>query len=327
MVSFFKDKSAAGVFGLVIVSAGIRAFFWRTPPQIVTSPGDGLIYYPLSYLSKVTAGIAVPLIYHLLVLIQALRLNYALNDFRMFPKPAFTTALAYVMLTALIPAWNNITSALVTNSMLIWLVYRMIRLHNTHQPKTLVYNIGLITGSTVLLYYPSFPLILVIFFALGTIRPFRPNEWVILLLGVITPFYFLAGWLFLDDKLKLFSGQLKMFYPHVVTPANLLFALITFGIATVGVITGIYLWQSNSNRMVIQVRKNWMILFTMLLVLVPPVFLIRNLWPDALLLATVPASAFVSNSFLYPKRNVYPPLLFWIFVALIIYNNWFIAKI
>ena len=49
-------------------------------------------------------------------------------------------------------------------------------------------------------------------FALGTLRPFRINEWITLLFGIITPFYFLAGWLFLNDKFDLVVNPVKNVY-------------------------------------------------------------------------------------------------------------------
>ncbi|HEY6979139.1 MAG TPA: DUF6427 family protein [Chitinophagaceae bacterium] len=326
MISFFKEKSTVAVIGLIIVSTVIRAFFWRQSPGIVTTESDGFIYYLLSPLAFLS-GIALTFLYHFIVVFQALRLNYILNDARLFPRPAFTTALAYIVLTALLPAWNNITSALIVNSMLIWLLSRLIKLQSTQQPKTLVYNIGLITGITILLYFPACFLVPVIFFALASFRPFRPNEWTVLLLGILTPFYFLTGWLFLNDKLDLVIHQLEIFRLHIIRPSSILFAIITFSIAGVAIAAGILMWQSNINRMAIQVRKHWSVLFIMLILLLPAIYLIDNAWPDALLLAAIPAATFVSNAFLYPKRNLGPALLFWILVALVIYNNWVIAKI
>jgi len=326
VVSFFKDKSPAAVFGLVIVSIGVRAFFWKQSPSIVISSNDGLIYYLLQNFSALPGNL-VAVIYHMLIVIQALRLNYALNDARMFSKPAYTTSLAYILLTALLPSWNNITAALVINSMIIWLIYRMIRLYNTQKPKTLVYNIGLITGCTVLLYFPSLPLALVAFFAVAFLRPFRFNEWIILLIGIITPFYFLAGWLFLNDRFYLFTDALKIFHLTIIRPVNLLVTIATFAFAGLVTIIGIFMWQSNNGKMVIHARKVWSILFIMLILLLSTVYYMRDAWPNALLLATVPAATFVSNVFFYPKRNIGPALLFWLFVALIVYVNWFVIKI
>jgi len=326
VVSFFKDKSPTAVIGLIVVSIGTRALFWNKPPTVITTPSDGLIYYLLSKFSLLP-GAAIAFLYHFIVLVQALRLNYALNDIRMLPKVAFTTALAYVLLTALIPSWNNITSALVTNSMIIWLIFRLIRLYNTTKPKTIVYNIGLITGSTILLYYPSLPLIVVVFFALASLRPFRPNEWIILLIGIVTPLYFLTGWLYLNDKIEIALQQLKIFQLQIIRPANMLMTIITFAVASIAVIAGVITWQSNSGRLSIQARKSWSFLFVMLLFLMPIIYFMKDAYPNALLLAAVPGAAFVSNTFIYPKRNFAPALLFWLFIALIIYINWYVIKI
>lgn len=326
MVSFFKEKSTSGVFSLVIASVFVRAFFWVHPPQLVTELTDGLIYYLVSPLSGIS-GILLPLIYQLIVVVQALRLNYALNDVRLYPKPAFTAALAYILLTALFPAWNNISAALLINSMLIWLLYRIIKLYNTQQPKTLIFNIGLITGSTVLLYFSAFPLILVMFFTIAAFRPFRLNEWLILLIGIITPFYFFGTWLFMTDKWSMVLQQLQIFQPHIIRPANLSLTIITLAITGAAIIAGVFLWQSNSGRMIIQVRKSWGVLFVMLLLLIPVIFIVKDAWPNALLMAAVPASAFVANTFLYPKRNFISAIIFWGFVVLIIYNNWIAIKV
>ena len=325
MVSFFKEKSTAAVFGLIIISSLARAFFWMRPPQLVIVPGDGLIYYLLSPLSAIPV-LLLPLLYQAIIIVQALRLNYAFNDVRLFPKSAFTGALAYILLTALLPAWNNITAALVINTVLIWIIYKLIKLYNTQQPKTLLFNIGLITGTTVLLYVPSFPLFIVIFFALATFRPFSLNEWLILLAGIITPFYFITGWLFLNGNLNTTLQQLQIFELQIIRPQNLALIIATFSVAATAIIAGIFLWQSNSGRMVIQVRKTWSVLFITILCLSPVVFFTKDAWPNALLLLGVPASAFVSNVFLYPKRNLLPALLFWVLIALIIYNNWFAIK-
>jgi len=325
VVSLFKEKSTAAVFGIIILSAGLRAFFWQSPPQVVSNPGDGFIFYLLEQVKLLPAAL-LPVIYHIVVIVQSMRLNYVLNEARLFPKIAFTTALAYILLTALVPGWNNISSALVANSLVILLIYRMVKLYNAPNPKTLLYNIGLITGSTVLLYFPAVPFVIVAFFALGTLRPFRINEWITLLFGIITPFYFLAGWLFLNDKFDLVVTQLKMFTPQSITTANSLLLVATLGVALVAIIAGFLYWQSNNGRMVIQVRKSWSILFVAMLSVIPVVFIMANTWPEALLLAIVPASAFVSNTFLYPKKTILTGLLFWILAGLIVYNNWFVLK-
>jgi hypothetical protein len=210
--------------------------------------------------------------------------------------------------------------------MVIWLLFRLLKLYGSTTPKSLVYNIGLIVSSTVILYYAAIPFIFLSFIAIAIYRPFRVNEWLILLLGILTPFYFLAGYLFLKDQLELVIKQLDIFDLQVIRPANLVITIITFIITGVAIVSGAWLWQANSSRMVIQVRKNWSILFFMIIFFIPGIFFIKDAWPNALLLAAPAAAAFVSNTWLYPKRNLIPALWFWLLVALITYNNWFVTK-
>lgn len=284
----------------------------------------------MHYILRPLAGVPsifLSLLYYIIVLAQALRFNNLFNDVRMYPKQAFTAGLSYVLLTALLPAFNNITSALVVNSLIIWLFFRIVKLYSTPQAKALVFNIGLITGCTVLLYYPALSLVLLVFFALGVARPFRFNEWIILLLGIITPAYFWCGYLFITNQLaptlQTLTGVLRL---HKIIDPGIKHIAIALSVAGVVLATGIFGWQANSNRMVIQVRKLWGTLFVMLLLMVPVLFIVVNSWPYALLLACVPGAAFMGNAFLYSNRII-SAILFWLMVAVVVYINWVPFKI
>lgn len=273
---------------------------------------------PLSALPSM----AVTFIYYLIVLLQALRLNYLLNDLKMFPKHTFVTAVCYVLLTALYPAWNNITPALIMNTFLIWLIFRFARLYNSQNPKTHIYNIGLITGVMIMLYNPATPVVLLIFWALGILRPFDSKEWFVLLIGIITPFYFLAGVLFLQDNFKHILKYLPQFDWHVLDPTHEITMLISAIAIALFVFLGFVSWQNNNGRMVIQSRKNWAVLLLMFLFLIPGAFIISNAGFDSLLLCTVPAAALAGNFFFYPK-NLFPSVLFWCLLVAVIVNNWY----
>lgn len=321
MISFFKEKSAAAFFGVAILSIATRAFFWVHPAQIIASPNEGLLYYLLNNFSSLQSSV-ISLLYHTIIIVQAMRFNYLLADNKMFTKPAVTTAAAYILITALVPVWSNITIALIANSMITWLLFCLFKLYNTSSPKTLLYNAGLITGCTMLMYYAAYPLLLIAFFALAIIRPFRINEWITLLLGIITPFYFLAGWLYLNDKLDIALQQLSMFQLYFRMPHQFAPEFIAAGAALFALIAGIILWQNNSGRMIVQVRKNWSVLFGMLVLFVPSAFFLKDAIPTALLLTALPAAAFVSNTFLYPRTEFLPRLIFWLLLAAGVYVNW-----
>src|SRR6185436_14640377 len=77
---------------------------------------------------------------------------------------------------------------------------RLIILHNSNKPGASIFNIGLIMGITTLIYQPSLVFILLIWAALFIMRPFRIQEWLINLLGITTPYYFLAILLYLANQ-------------------------------------------------------------------------------------------------------------------------------
>jgi len=325
VVSIFRDKSPANVFWLIGLSILLHAHFFVAPPQVYAGANDGFISLLLSKYVAPLPGIVITVLYHVTVIAQALRLNYILNDIKMFQRPAFTTAMTYVLFTGLLPEWNQLSSALIVNSLIIWLLYLMARLYNSPQPKELIYNIGLVAGAAIAAYYPVLPLVIVIYFALAVLRPFRANEWFIMLMGFLTPFYFIGAWLFVTDRLNAVPGYLPELKPHLLRFKDLKMAVITFSAIGVSIITGLLIWQSNNGRMLIQARKVWGIMLVMLLLFIPTLFFIKGLYLEALLIAFVPAASFAANFFLYPRGIVIPAIIFWLYVGLVVYNNWFLA--
>lgn len=326
MVSFFKDKSTASVFGIVFFSIVTRSTFLVGVPAVYSFPKEGFVHYLLNLVNDLS-GILQIVLFHAIIIVQALRLNYALNDSRMMPRPTFTTALAYILITAIVPQWNSFNGALVVNSLLIWILFLIIKLSLSQQPLGLIYNIGFISGLTAILYYPAIPVIIAVYFGLAFLKSFQFNEWIILFLGIITPVYLLAGSLFLTGNFDLLTENLPEIVLHGINPIQLVMTIVSFSFAAIPILLGIIYWQKSSSKMVIHVRSEWKFVLTLLIVLLPASVLLPDIWPLAMMLTCIPAAAFISNAFFYPKASIIPAVLFWGFMALIIYNNWVIAKI
>ncbi len=322
MITLFKENSAASVLAVIVISFLVHVHFADNPTQVLIKPEEGLAFYILQPLNQLPP-LALSVIYQLIILIQAFRFNYLMNDLRMFPKQGNTTALAYVLLTALFPEWGNLSVALVSNSAVLWFLYFITRSFNAAKPRSLVFNAGLMAALAALLNYTLLPLSIVAFFGLAIIRPFRVKEWFVLLLGLLTPFYFTAGYLFIAGKSDATNYLLNIFEWHIIVPKSLLHTIITTVTTGIIIAAGIYMSQSNSSRMMLQVRKSWAIIFWMFLFLVPAIFFIKDDWPATLLPLTVPSTAFISYALLQPRRNFVPLIFFWLLVAVTVYNNWF----
>ena len=310
-----------------MLSIAVHAHFFIFPPQVVASAGDGLISMFLNHYVAVWDPVFIMLLYHFLVLSQALRINFLFNDQRMFSKPTYLTAMVYVLVTAIFPQWNQLTPALVANTLIIWLFSQIVNLYNSPNPKTLLFNIGLIIGGCILMYHPTSLLILIALFALMVVRPFNVTEWLVMLMGVVAPFYFLFVYLYLADKWFQLKQYVPMFQLNLpdVDPTPLFF--VTIGFILLLLFMGIYYFQDRSRRMLIQVRKNWGVLMVMLLVMLPLPFISKNASLDSLLLWAIPVSPFIAKGFLSPKKNTLPTIMFWALIILIVLNNWGLTKI
>ena len=326
MVFLFRDKSIVNIIFLVLLTIGVHLHFFLSEPVLILGKGDGLFSLFLTkYLSELPTTFLF-IVYELIILIQAIRLNMVLTDFKMFQSTNYTTAMTYVLFSGLIASWSGISAALLSNSMVLWLFVLLTRLYNNQSPRTLLFNIGMLVSITIMAYHPTAILILVVLFALAVVRPFRIAEWLVLLMGIILPYYFLVSWLFLNNQLITLETYLPgiRFQSLLEHPDNWLIATIVYLVLTLFV--GMYFWQKYNNRMVIQIRKNWSVMLVLLFSLLPIPFVFSGAGLDSGTLILIPLAAFVANAFGYPKKMLLPNLLFWLAIVLIVHNNWEIIK-
>lgn len=326
MVFFFKEKSIANIFILVVLCLAVHVHFFVTPPVVNTVGYKGFIGDVLTRFIQPLPPVVLTVLYYALVLLPAFRLNALLNNYRMFQKAADTTAMAYVLFSGIFVQWANITPGLVANLLLIWIFILLAKLYNHPSPKSLLFNTGLLSGVTILCYHPASILICITLFALAVVRPFRLAEWMVLLMGILLPFYFLFSWLFLTDQLDKFAYYTPDIEFHLPVDKVDAWFWTGLGVLVLSVLSGIYYWQQNNGRMVIQIRKTWSVMLLLLILMLPIPFMFKGTTMASAILSLIPIAAFASNVFLYPKRMLLPNLLFWAAAAVIAYNNWVLIK-
>jgi hypothetical protein len=322
VVFLFRDKSIVNIFFLVILSIGVHLHFFITAPLVIVNNNDGVFSFFLRDYVSALPGAALFLLYHMIVLLQAIRLNMVLGDLRMFQQNSYTIAMSYVLLSGILLQWCAISSALTANFLVIWIFIKLSRLYNHSSPKTLLFNTGLIVGLSVICYHPTAILIVVVLFALAVVRPFRLAEWVVLLMGILLPYYFLFALLFLRDETARFPSFLPYLQWNLPLPHWSSVLVVRLSVLAIALLAGLVCWQITIKRMVIQIRKNWGVMMVMLLILLPIPFIFLHAGIESAFMSLVPIAAFASNAFSYPRRLLLPNLLFWLAVAVLIYNNW-----
>ena len=321
MVFLFKDRSDINLIFLVLLSLGLHFHVWLHPPLVIANESDGFLAYLLIHFVKPLPSIALIVLFQLIILSQAIRLNILLSKFKMFQQISYLPAFTYIILTGLFPYWDVISSGLVANSLVIWILVKLLRLYDQNQPKTLEFNIGLIVGLSILLSEPIAILIPVVLFALIIIRPFKFSEWLVLIMGILMPFYFIFTYVFLWGQLadfRHFLPKLDWKNPLVKPELNVILSLLVMGVQ---LIAGFFYWQQEQSRFIIQVRKYWgVLLLVLLLTLFQPIlFSVQALYTSAIVIT--PLACFISFGYGTPKRLYLPNLLFWSAMAVIVYNH------
>lgn len=257
MVFLFRDRSDINLLFLVVLSILVHFHFYWEAPIVIANPSDGLLAFLLFHYIQPLPPLALIVLFHVIVIVQALRLNILLSRFKMFQQVSYLPAFTFVLLTALFPFWDAISSGLIANALIIWILVKLNRLYDQTQPKTVEFNIGLIVGFSILLYEPIAILIPVVVFALAIIRPFRLAEWLVLIMGILLPFYFIFTYVFLTDSAAAFTAFLpKLDWKNPLAGIDIQSAIALVFIA-IQLLIGIYFWQAQQNRHIIQVRKYW----------------------------------------------------------------------
>lgn len=318
MVSLFKEKTTIGVFRLILLSVVVHIRFFIHSPAVVTL-SDNLLLAPLLSQIKSLPTLVLAMIYHGLVVIQGLRLNYILGNHKLFAHTNFTVAMCYILFTGLLPAWCNITEALLINTLVIWLIHLLCQLYHTAKPGAIIFNIGLVTGIAVLLYPPSYALLLIMFLGILIIRPFRFTQIVTYLIGTALPLYFLGSYLYLHGELT----QLQQYLPRLElrrpTVENKGTLIGSFSLIVICLIGGFSYMQAGMHKLLILARKCWIILFLMLLLFLPTIFTVRHATSVVFLLLMPASAAIAGNLFYYNQKKVLLSVLFWLFI----FSAWF----
>ena len=319
MTGTFKTNNSLNNFLLLIYGLLLKLPMFLYPQVPQPQRIDGFLYKRLlGQLSHIGNG--APVIYSVIAFIllygQAISFNKLVNDQRIMQRPHYLTGMSYLLITSLFMEWNVLSSPLIINSLLIWVWSKMSGLYSDPRPKTALFNIGIAIGICTFFYFPSLAFAALIIFGLAITRPFKLAEWLIALLGIITPYYFLLAVVFLTDKWKGYTFPGFAVTTPVFHQSQWAYAAIM--IVLLSSIIGIFYIQQNFRRQLIQARKSWNLTFLYLLVAVFVPFVNATHTFEYWILCAVPVSAFVAATFLYPAKTWVPTLIHWLMVAFVI---------
>ncbi len=312
MIGIFKANNPSGnaILFLYAIVLKIPMFLHTSMPSV--QPLDGILYkYCLQFIGLFDKGF--PIIYNiiafLLLFIQAISFNKIVNDQRLLKQNNFLTGMSYLLLTSLFSDWFSLSAPLIVNTFLVWIFTRITVLYNNPKPKATLFNIGLATGLAAFFYFPSITFLILVIVGIAIFRSFKLQEWVLVLLGIITPLYFFASYLFLTNNIKSFHFP-GFHFSHPLFVNNKWAYAVLFVIIIVTFI-GVYFVNTNMSRQVVQTRKSWQLLFLYFVVAALVPFVNAGFNFSYWILITVPLSPICAAVFFYPQKKTIPLLLHW----------------
>jgi hypothetical protein len=324
VVGIFKQKNPGNALLLLVYALVLKFSIFLHPVLPALHPEDNYLYrLILNALDSVfhKTPILYAILTFLILFTQATLFNRICNHHKLLPKANFLPGMSYILVTSLLQDWNHFSAPLLINSIMIWIWYRMIDLYNSQKPGSLIFNIGVWTGVISLLYIPAMAFLLMVLFALITMRPFRIREWLVGLLGFTCPYYFLFLVLYLTGhwSLKEMLPRIVFTFPGV---PNSIWITVGIALLIIPFMIGGYFVQKNLGKVLIQIRKSWSLLLLFLMVAVVIILINRANSYENWIVTAVPFAAFHAAAYFYPARRWPPLLLHWITVGYIIAINY-----
>lgn len=283
------------------------------PMPPLRQPDDHFVYiWLLDFLSPLhLPPIVYTLITFFLLYSQAIMFNKVCNEQKMIARPNYLPGMAYMLITTLFIEWNHFSAPLLINSLLIWIYYRVSVLYNSNKPGAAIFNVGLLTGVVTLMYQPAIVFSVFLLVSLFIMRPLRVREWLIGILGITTPYYFLGIVLFLTNQWDWKKLQPNISFNLPEMP-NSLTVTVSIALLIFPFIIGGFFVQNNLTKMLINVRKSWSLLLVFLIVSM--LIILANGSNNYVnwLLCAVPLTAFHAAAYFYPTRTWFSQALHWI---------------
>jgi hypothetical protein len=318
VIGIFKQKSPGNIVLLLIFGLLVKLPLFMFPRNISTTEYDGALYQVLIEAMPAENGFSASMLAFFLLYIQALMINYLVNEFRMTTRQNYLAAMSYLLITSLMPEWTYLSSPMLASTFIIWMFIKLFHLYHTNSPRGDIFNIGMIIGISSYIYFPSASFIICALLGLMILRPFRINEIVIFILGCLAPYYFHAVYLFLNDRMSF-----ENFLPEVEVKVPLMKSSLWLAgstvLLTIPFLLGGYFVQMNLGKMLIQVRKNWSInlLYLLLAFFIP--FVNSNQSLHAWVLLMAPFATFHASAYFYQRRQIFSYIIFFITLGYIFY--------
>ena len=328
MLQIFRNNTPYTVLILFIFTLMVKLQALIHPVAPVLLPHSLVYNFFLEIFGTVLGqnGFGFTMLTVVLLFGQSIYLTAITVRHRLFIKATYVPAFAYLALTAILPAFNYFSPQLIVNWLLLAAFDFFLRFTQPQSPRKHIFNAGFLLSLAALTQFSAIAYLLLFIIILIMLRPFNVSEWVVALLGYLTPAYFLAGILYLADRLPeirhLFNLgiSLPQQMPHPYYQVGAIIAVLLL------LASGLYVLNTSYSRMAISVRRSWSSIIAWLIVSVIVCMFTPKDQPAAWLGLLPPLALISCQPLALEKQKRFSNFIFFFFIAFIIYSQFTVYK-
>ena len=215
LINFFKTSYLLQYLLLILLGGVLWAGSFINPLEVAGSnelltPGYNLLLDIIGYNSWLSVILAF-----ILTISGAFLFNYTLSKNELISKNTLIAALVYIVLMSHSVSSMSLNPAIIASFLLIIVMHFIFQVYSKVEAYHQVFYAGFLTGIASFFYIPSLFFILFIWFTFIVYSLYYWREWLIVLLGFITPYLFLWTYFFWFDKLDLVFNAYNWYFSNI----------------------------------------------------------------------------------------------------------------
>lgn len=260
-----------------------------------------------------------------LVFVQALIVTQMVNSTKLFARVNYVPALLYVLCASMFTDMLYPGPGLLANTFVALVMLSLSELWKQQRAFMEIYDVGFLIALASLFYAPVLAMVVLMYIALGILRPFSWKEWLTALLGIVTPYFLIGTYYFMIDSLPAFINEQfgQMFsFSGMYYQAELAVQVIGPYVLVLLLLAAWYL-QATYLKSQIQVRKFLILLVWALIILFFSFLLSDGLHLKHFVIISVPLSVILSYYLLHFKKQRFAEIIHAVLVLLILFFQYF----
>jgi Family of unknown function (DUF6427) len=324
VIGFFKSPQPAALFILPVITAAIcGATYFANKSFAPYSAYEMPLFNLITQIPGTANHLLIIIVAWLLITSQALHFNKIMIEHEVLYKPSNLPSLIYVVVASMVPVFIGFHPVIFVNSILLFTVDKIFKLYKNPAPLAIDFDISFLIALASLFYLPCILLTFFFFISLIIVRPFSWRDWLVSLMGLLTPWFLLFTIFYLGDRTSILAESFSIVKLKTVisvyagTARPVLFTLIAVALL---LLLSLLKLRGNYYKNVIRTRNYQLVVFFMLMftILITVIPYEKALFRFALV--AIPASVFISYYFLAAKRAWYYESLFVLLVVIWGYN-------